>query len=165
MARFGPRKYDPLRDYLAAQPAGVAELTLSLAAISMILGAPLPATAGRPPSGATAAAGRSGYRGRRGRGAGVATACYLRALADLYRSALPPAGPRRARHAPPSVRWFYSLWPCARCSRRAAMGLSSRIARRQIATNGRRLRHQRAERLAAADPGHAGAASVCTGAA
>src|SRR5215210_2639072 len=45
MPRPGPRKYEPLRAYLAGQPADVGEVTLRLAEIEAIVGAPLPATA------------------------------------------------------------------------------------------------------------------------
>jgi hypothetical protein len=37
-----PRKYDPLSDYLAAQPPGTETLTLTLAEIEAIIGGPLP---------------------------------------------------------------------------------------------------------------------------
>ena len=44
--RLGPRKYDPLVAYLAARP--VDAVTLTLAEIEAIVGAPLPPTAYRP---------------------------------------------------------------------------------------------------------------------
>jgi len=40
MSRHGVPKYQPLREYLAAQPG--AQLTLTFAAIEAIIGAPLP---------------------------------------------------------------------------------------------------------------------------
>jgi hypothetical protein len=43
MPRFGPPKYQPLTDYLAALIA--AEVTLTFAEIEAIVGAPLPPTA------------------------------------------------------------------------------------------------------------------------
>ena len=42
MPHLGPSTYRPLTDYLAAQPPEVAELTLTLAQLARILGAPLP---------------------------------------------------------------------------------------------------------------------------
>ena len=47
MPRGGPSKYQPLADYLAAQPAAVGSLTLTFPEIEAIVGAPLPATAER----------------------------------------------------------------------------------------------------------------------
>jgi hypothetical protein len=41
----GPGKYDPLGDYLAAQPPTTATVRLTLVEIEAILGAPLPMTA------------------------------------------------------------------------------------------------------------------------
>src|SRR5215218_3764918 len=48
MPPLGPRKYEPLRDYLAGLPAAVGELTLALSEIEAILGTPLPPAALRP---------------------------------------------------------------------------------------------------------------------
>ena len=40
-----PRKYQPLADYLAAQPATTASVSLTLAAIEGLVGTPFPQTA------------------------------------------------------------------------------------------------------------------------
>ena len=45
MPRPGPSKYEPLRAYLASLPPDITELTLALAEIEAIIGAPLPAGA------------------------------------------------------------------------------------------------------------------------
>jgi hypothetical protein len=45
MATGKPLKYDPLRRYLAELPPEVETVTLSVAEIAAIVGAPLPATA------------------------------------------------------------------------------------------------------------------------
>src|SRR5215208_6344849 len=45
MARPARPKYEPLRAFLAGQPADVAELTLTLAEIEALLRAPLPTSA------------------------------------------------------------------------------------------------------------------------
>ena len=44
MRGLGPRKYAPLRDYLAALPAEVDGVTFTFAELEALLGAPLPAT-------------------------------------------------------------------------------------------------------------------------
>ena len=42
MARSGPSKYQPLADYLAAQPAAVGAVALTVAEVAAIVGAALP---------------------------------------------------------------------------------------------------------------------------
>ena len=45
MRKAGPRKYEPLRAFLAAQPPAVSEVTLTFAELAALLGAPLPRSA------------------------------------------------------------------------------------------------------------------------
>lgn len=45
MRGMGPRKYAPLRDYLAGQPPTIDALTLTFAQIEALIGGPLPVTA------------------------------------------------------------------------------------------------------------------------
>jgi hypothetical protein len=40
-----PTSYQPLADYLAAQPPETTEITLTIAAVEAVVGAPLPASA------------------------------------------------------------------------------------------------------------------------
>ena len=62
MPPVGPRKYDPLAAYLAALPVETTTVTLTLAEIEALIGAPLPASAWLPSWWVNAAVGQPQVR-------------------------------------------------------------------------------------------------------